>query len=181
MRFSTAWAKVAAQNVTLKTATAILCLVTICQLGVIASLASKDALVVERGCFSKTTGAKPSDPTQDEIKAFLNEALSMRFDSNAYLKSGFLSLEELSAREREQATLKERQMLQRILVSNVRIENKDIIVITDRLISVGKVKSALPLNLKVTIQQTNRTEANPYGLVLISVNQLEEKKEEPKQ
>jgi len=181
MRFTTAWAKVAAQNVSLKVATILLALVTVCQLGVIASIASKDALVVERGCFSKTTGAKASDPTQDEIRAFLNEALPLRFDSSAYIKNGFLSIEELTAREKEQAALKERQMLQKILVGDVQFANKEILVSTDRLISIGKVKSALPLALKVTIQQTNRTESNPYGLILTSVNEFKEQKDEVKQ
>jgi hypothetical protein len=179
MRFTTAWAKVAAQNVSLKVATILLALVTVCQLGVIASIASKDALVVERGCFSKTTGAKASDPTQDEIRAFLNEALPLRFDSSAYIKNGFLSIEELTAQE--QAALKERQMLQKILVGDVQFANKEILVSTDRLISIGKVKSALPLALKVTIQQTNRTESNPYGLILTSVNEFKEQKDEVKQ
>jgi len=181
MRFTAAWAKIAAQNVSLKVATILLALVTICQLGVIASLASKDALVVERGCFSKTTGARAKDPTQDEIRAFLNESLPLRFDSGAYLKNGFLSLEELAAREKEQAILKERQMIQKILINDVRFEGKEIFVTTDRLISIGKVKSALPLELKVLVQQTNRTESNPYGLILISVNEFKTQKEETKQ
>ena len=53
MRFSTAWAKTAAQNVTLKVATVVLAGVSIVQLSVIAGLSIKDPLVIERACFSK--------------------------------------------------------------------------------------------------------------------------------
>lgn len=177
MRFSTAWAKVAAQNVTLKIATVVLAIIGVVQLFLIGGLASRDLPVIERGCFSRATSAKASDPTKDEIKAFLLEALAMRFDSSAYLKEGFISLEEAGFREKEQATLKQRQIAQRIVVADVKIDGQEINVAADRLIAIGKIKSALTLNLKVTVQTTNRTEANPYGLVLSSVSQIEEKEE----
>jgi len=178
MRFTTAWAKVAAQNVTLKVSTVLLAIVTITQLTVIATLASKDPIVIERGCFSRSTQAKPAEPTKDEIKAFLIEALAMRFDSSGYVKGGFLSLEETSAREKEQSVLKERQMVQRIIVNDVKVgDNQDVTVMADRLISIQKIKSALSLNMKVILQRTLRTESNPYGLILNTVNQIEEKEE----
>lgn len=177
MRFSTAWAKVAAQNVTLKLATVILAGVAVVQLFVIGGLASRDLPVIERGCFSRLISTKGETPTNEEIKAFLLDALPMRFDSIAYVKDGFLSLEEAISREKEQVTLKQRQIIQRIVVSDIKVDGKDVSVFADRLIAIGKLKSALTLNLKVTVQQTNRTEANPYGLVLTSVSQIEEKEE----
>ncbi len=175
MRFSTAWAKTAAQNVTLKVATVLLAVIAIIQLIVITGMASRDPLVIERKCFSQMIPAKAEDPSKDEIRSFLREALSIRFDSDGYFKEGFLSIEEVAARDKEQATLKIRQMLQRIVISNITIEGKDIIVTADRLVSVGKIKSTLPLNLKVTLQQTNRTESNPYGLIVGSVSQIEDR------
>src|SRR3989344_9587045 len=101
MRFSTAWAKVAAQNVTLKVATVVLAAVSLIQLFTILGLASRDLPVIERGCFSRAAPAKAADPTKDEIAAFLLAALSMRFDSSAYIKEGFLAIEETSSREKE--------------------------------------------------------------------------------
>lgn len=177
MKFSTAWAKTAAQNVTLKIATVVLAAVSVVQLFVIGSLASRDLPIVERGCFSRALQAKPVDPTKNEIEAFLVEALPMRFDTNGYLKEGFLSIEETVSREKEQATLKQREIKQKIIVQDIKNNGKDILITADRFLSVGKIKSALSLNLKVMVQQSNRTESNPYGLILSSVTQIEEKEE----
>ncbi len=179
MRFSTAWSKTAAQNVTLKTAATLLALVCIFQLTIIAVLSLKDPLVIERACFSKALPIKNSKPTEEEILFFLKEAISLRFDSGLNLKEGFLAIEETLLREKEMATLKQRQMSQRVLVTDTKIINDEIQVFTDRLISIGKVKSVLPLNLKVTLLQTNRTESNPYGLIISSITQIvdKEKKE----
>lgn len=165
----------AAQNVTLKVATVVLASVSVFQLFTILSLASRDLPVIERGCFSRAISGKNSDPTKGEIRAFLLEALPMRFDSSAYIKDGFLSIEEATSREKEQATFKQRQISQKIVVSDIKVDDKDITVFADRILTVGKLKSALVLNLKITVKQTNRTEANPYGLVLSSVSQVEEK------
>ncbi len=177
MRFSTAWAKTAAQNVTLKIATVLLGIISIFQLSVIAGLAMKDPLVIDRGCYSRTAVTKSGNPTQDEIIGFLNEALPMRFDTNGYIKDGFLAIEETISRERELATLKARQMAQKLIISEFKFDDKDIHIFADRLVSIGKIKSALPLHLKVAIQQSNRTDGNPYGLIVSSVSQIEEKED----
>jgi hypothetical protein len=175
MRFSTAWAKTAAQNVTLKVATVVLTLVSVVQLFVIAQLASRDLPIIERSCYSRLLHPQQTDPTKEEITSFLTEALPMRFDSVSYVKEGFLSIEESTSREKEQTALKQRQISQRVVISDVKIDGKDIQVTADRLVSFGKVKSDLAFNLKVVVRQTNRTESNPYGLVLSSVSQIEEK------
>ena len=177
MKFTTAWAKTAAQNVTLKVATVSLVVVAVSQLTVIATLATRNLPVIERACYSRPLQGKPVDANKNENEAFLVEALAMRFDSNGYVKEGFLSIEEASAREKEQAALKQRQINQKVLVNEVKLEGKELLVQADRILSVGKVKSVLSLNLKVAIQQINRSESNPYGLVLSSVNQIEEKEE----
>ena len=175
MKFTTAWAKTAAQNVTLKVATVVLAIVAVVQLFVISGLATRDLPVIERGCFSRPLQTKPIDPSKTETEAFLIEALPMRFDSNGYLKEGFLSLEETVSREKEQTTLNQRQILQKIIIQDVKIDGKDILVTADRLLSVGKIKSAISFNIKVVVQQSNRTESNPYGLIISSVSQIEDK------
>lgn len=178
MRFSTAWAKTASQNVTLKVATVTLTVICLAQLSVITGLSFKDPIVIERACYSKIAKAKNPEPTQDEIAAFITETLPIRFDSNSILKDGVLAIEETIAREKEMVTLKSRQMTQRVLVTNVKFEGQDILVQTDRLISVGKIKTILPLNLKVTVQQTTRSESNIYGLIISSISQIEEKEKD---
>jgi len=177
MKFSTAWAKTAAQNVTLKVATVVLAITTVSQMILIANLALKDLPVIEKGCFSKALYTKPLSAGKEEIESFLTESLSMRFDSVTYVKDGFLSIEELSAREKEQADLKQKQINQKVMVNEIKNDGKEITVILDRLLSVGKVKSVLSLKIQVSLQKTNRSESNPYGLVLSSVSQIEEKEE----
>ncbi len=177
MKFTTAWAKTAAENVTLKIATLVLAVVSLVQLFIIGGLVTKDLTVIERGCFSRPIQATPNDPTKSEIEAFLIESLPMRFDSNGYLKDGFLSIEETVSREKELATLKQRQIQQRIIIQDIKVDGKEVFIASDRLLSVGKIKSALSFNLKAVVQQSNRTESNPYGLVLSSVSQAEEKEE----
>jgi hypothetical protein len=177
MKFTTAWAKTAAQNVTLKIATLVLAAVSLVQLFIIVGLTTRDLPVIERGCFSRPLQTKPLNPSKNEIEAFILEALPMRFDSNGYLKEGFLSIEETLFREKEQLTLKQRQITQKIIIQDVKSDGKDVQVFADRLLSVGKVKSALPINLKIVVQQSNRTESNPYGLILSNVSAIEEKEE----
>lgn len=177
MKFTTAWAKTAAQNVTLKIATLVLAVVSLVQLSLIGGLVTRDLPVIERGCFSRPLQARPTNPTNNEIEAFLVEALPMRFDSNGYLKEGFLTIEEMVSREKEQTMLKQRQIQQRVLVEDVKSDGKEVLITANRLLSVGKIKSVLSLNLRVAVQQSNRTESNPYGLILSSVNQIEEKED----
>lgn len=175
MKFSTAWAKIAAQNVTLKIATVILAVITVIQLFVITRLVNRDLPVIERRCFSRAIQVKTVDPSKNEIEAFIIEALAMRFDSNTYFKDGFLSIEETISREKEQIVLKQRQVQQQILVQDVKAEGKEVLVTADRLLSIGKIKSVLSFNLNVVLEKSNRTESNPYGLILKSTNQIEEK------
>lgn len=178
MKFTTAWVKIAMQNVTLKMATLTLSIVAVVQLSVIVTMSLKEPLIIERSCFSKPLSTKPSDPTQEEIKSFLSEVPSMRFDSAGYLKESYLgAIEETISREKELGILISKQMNQRVLVSEVKIQGNEILVLTDRLISIGKVKSVLPLNLKIVIEQISRSESNPYGLIISSITQIEDKEE----
>lgn len=178
MKFTFAWAKIAAQNVTLKVATATLAIVSIVQLVVIVQLALREAIVIERSCFSRSLDRSASKNTTEEIKAFLQEALPARFDTAAIAKEEILSLEEREVRQKEQTNLKQRQMIQKIIVEGIEVSDKEIIVQADRLISIGKVRTVLPLSLKVILQTTRRSEANPYGLVIVETNIVEESKEQ---
>lgn len=174
MRFSVAWARIASQNVGLKVATAVLGIAVLSESFAIVFVASKDIPVIERECYTRLRGLASPEPTTKEIKAFLLEALPQRFDSAEVPSLEFLSISEFAVREKEQAVLKQRQISQRILVDDVVIGDKEISVVADRIVAVGKVKSALALNLKVNVQKTSRSEGNPYGLILSSVSQIEE-------
>tara|TARA_B110001454_G_scaffold122549_1_gene114447 strand:+ start:38805 stop:39350 length:546 start_codon:yes stop_codon:yes gene_type:complete len=173
MKFTTAWANIASQNISLKLATVTLAVTSIVQLIAIINFTSKDLPVIERGCFSRAIIAKPLENGKNEIESFLAEALPMRFDTHSYIRDGFLSLEQLTIREKELSSLKQKEISQKLIISEIKSDTKEITVRADRLMSVGKIKSVLPIQLTIALQKTNRTESNPYGLVLSSVTQVE--------
>lgn len=177
MRFAVAWGKIALQNISLKFATLILAIVSLSELTAIFILSSRDLPVIERSCFSKVIPAKTQNVSEEEIKSFLSESVPMRFNTDAYIKDGFLSLEELSFREKEQTALKQRQINQKVYINDIKINDKEVLINTDRVVSVASIKSVLSLNLRIILQKTNRSESNPYGLVLSQVLEQKEKSE----
>jgi hypothetical protein len=177
MKFSNAWAKTAAQNISLKVATVLLTVVTVIQLFAIIQLSSKTPLVIDRGCISHAVLPRSAQPTTEEIQAFLFETIPARFDSSAFVKANVLSNEEDSLRQRELEAMKQKQMEQKLIVYDVQVSEKEVLVNADRIISVGKVKTVLPFDLKVKVKTTDRTEWNPYGLVLTSTVQATNEKE----
>lgn len=177
MKFTLAWAKVAAQNVTLKVATIILAVIAVVELITMTQLALRNPLVIERACYSRPLEIKSAQHTPDEIKAFLFETLQVRFDTTTVSNTEVLSLEEQVSRDKEQAALKQKQMNQKLVVYDVNVSEKEILVIADRIISIGKVKTVLPFSLRATVKTTSRSAANPYGLILSTVSQADDDKD----
>lgn len=169
MRFPNAWASIARENVALKWGVVGLSLVAVILCTVLAFTASAPPVVVERGCVSRELKGSPATQTETEVEAFVKEALSQRFDSEAVASTAYLSLDELAARERDTRELENRKMRQRIFVNTVKRDGDRVAVDADRLISVGAIRSALVFPLALTLGRVSRTEANPYGLVLIQV------------
>ncbi len=169
MKFNVAWAKVIAQNSVLKFV--ILCLsLTSLFFGLSSlKLALKDPIVIDRACFSKGANISDGKRTPTEIEFFLKEALQQRFDSVVQPRDGFLSSDELLLREKEQKDLESKKLIQRVVLNSVQLDGKAIQVETDRIISVGDLRSAFKFPLKVTIETVTRTEGNPYGIVLKEV------------
>lgn len=180
MRFTVAWSKVLSQNIALRFTILCLSATVIGLLVVLTKLSLRDPIVIERACFSQTLDPASTDRTQAEISTFIKEALAQRFDTNAVLQDGFVSMEEAQFREQEQRGLKEKEMKQRVLVNQVeKISGADVMIDADRIISVGPVRSALPFALRLTISSIPRSRGNPYGLKLIQVKPREgEKKNE---
>ena len=51
-------------------------------LGVVIFYSTRPALIIERSCLTKILTTAPAKRTTDEIKAFITEAISARFDSD---------------------------------------------------------------------------------------------------
>jgi hypothetical protein len=176
MRFTTVWAKVATENVTLKTAVVALTFTSVALLVATTQLALREPLIVERACYTKALQAGTTKHSAQEIEAFLKESLPQRFNNDAVASREMLSGDEMGFRVQEQKSLEQRNIKQRVLVNTVDTSRDPMVVDADRFLSVGSIRSAFPFPLSVKISATTRTELNPYGLILEKVEQLKEVK-----
>jgi hypothetical protein len=170
MRFTEAWADVAQKNTILKAVIAALSLCCLAFAITTTRLALRDPIVIERGCVSKAANRSSQDRTPSEIDTFLSEAISRRFNTGTSSSDGFLSPEEELGRKKDQESLLAQGMTQRVLVNSAKVDGNQISLDCDRIISVGAVRSAFSFPLKATIATVTRSEANPYGLVLMSIS-----------
>ena len=77
---------------------------------------------------------------------------------------------------KEQSELKNKSFDQRVIVRSIKFDQDKYFVEADRLISIGKVRTAVPFDLTVNISSKVRSVSNPYGLILTMVDQV---KDEP--
>lgn len=170
MKFTLAWANVLQENVALRLA--LVCLtITSLGLGAISiRLALEPPLLIERGCVTSTIDPAKSTRSEAELKRFVSFVLPIRLDSSAQDVRTFLSDKELQSREAEQMDLKRKNITQRLLMNEVHVGPEGLIIASaDRLVSIGNIRSVLPVQFRVRVTPVARTEANPYGLQLSSV------------
>lgn len=179
MRFSLAWADIAKQNNVLRIAVIGVTFVCVVVLMIALKFAFKDPLLIERGCFTTVLPIQSQAQTPQEVEGFLKEAMTERFSSDAVVVNDYFALEELRARDSEQTELSRRDIKQKIVVNTVTKQGDSHFVDADRILSVGKIRSAFQMPMTVTIAKTNRTSGNPYGLVVLRVGQIkaEDKKD----
>ncbi len=175
MKFHVAWDSLEKENRFLKVLVIIVLLLAIFLCSVVAVVSGKDPLVIAKGCYSRISEKDPSAPTNDEIKAFVEEALKARFNTG-WMNPNFLSREESVFRDKEQLELSKQKMRQTVVVNNVLPQKDGINVDADRMISVGDIRSSFRFPLKVQIKSETRSEGNPYGLVLSDVEEIHEVK-----
>jgi hypothetical protein len=181
MKFNIAWSQVISQNLILRLALFSESIVIIGLLVATIKASLKEPLIIERGCFSQAVEKSNPDRGELEIKTFLKEALHQRFDSDGAVQDGFLSKEESNFREEEQKELLSKEIKQRLILNQViKINGNEVTVDSDRLISVGTVRSAFPFPLILIISTVNRSQGNPYGLKLMQVKPLQNEKKDGK-
>jgi hypothetical protein len=177
MKFHVAWDAMQKENLYLKFGVIGLLILAIMLTGALTKVALREPLVIERACYSKAAKVVGGEPTDDEIKAFAKEALEARFNTDVR-NSTLLSLEQQAFRDKEQLELSKQKMSQDVLVKGVEIGRAGLVVQADRVISVGDVRSAFRFPLKINVERDARSDSNPYGLVLTSVENLEKAKKE---
>lgn len=177
MKFTTAWEDVIKNNMHLKIMVATLLITSISLLFTTTTLALKPPVLIERGCYSKTPIQGDKKQTPIEYESFLKLALEQRFNTGSKVIEGYLSVKEKRNKEKEQQALKKGNLNQTIIVRNLDFKDSLMVAEIDRTYSVGNVRSTLPIKVKVTLETKDRTETNPYGLILVKTTELKEKKD----
>ena len=167
MRFTESLSKIANENTALKWVIISLSLVVVGAMLLIMTLATKSPLVIERECQSRAVDVAQAAPTNAEIEAFIREAIHARFDFDGIPTANLLSLSEIKLSDKDRKELKDRNMRQRVLVNDFKRDGDRVEINTDRLISVGELRSALQFPLILTLGSTARSVTNPYGLILV--------------
>lgn len=175
MKFHFAWDSLEKENRFLKILIFTILLLAIFLCSVLTVVGSKDPLVIERGCYSRLAAKETNLPSDEEIKAFIEEALRARFNTG-WTNSILLSREQNVFRDREQGELSKQKMRQTVIVNEVVLEKDSITVDADRLISVGEIRSSFKFPLKIQIKAEARSEGNPYGLILFEIDEIHEVK-----
>jgi hypothetical protein len=138
---------------------------------------SKEPIVIERACETKLLDVASASQTKDEIQTFVTEAVALRFNSAVTSDpSAFMVQDLFMSRSKEQGELKKSGIDQRVIVRSVRVDGDRFVIGADRLIAVGKARSAIPMVLIAKISSKGRSLTNPYGLVLTAIDQQKEDK-----
>lgn len=180
MKYTEAWSSVVSQNFNLKIVTIVLGALSILLTMITLKMTFKDSVIIERGCFSRSLQPTNDEHSKQEIENFLREALSQRFDSLVMATDGLLSPDELKHRDQEQKEFTSRNMKQRLIVNSVSETADGFKVDADRMISVAEVRSAFKFSLLVKLESKSRSVSNPYGLLVVSAKQIDEKLKESK-
>lgn len=173
MKYVEAWASVVSQNLNLKIVTGILAVLSIVLGMTTLKLTFRDALIIERGCYSKIAAPVKDEHSKLEVESFLREALSQRFDSLSQPTDGLLSPDELALRAIEQKEFASRSLRQKIIFNQATETSEGLKVDADRIISVGEIRSAFKFPLLVKLESKSRSHSNPYGLLIVTVKQVE--------
>ncbi len=142
-------------------------------LGVVIYYSTKPAVIIERACETKVLHPASGGRTQEEIKAFIGEAISARFDSDRN-KPSLLTEAQADIKAKELKELSSRKITQKIFVDDVALKDGGSFTAQlTRLIKVENIRTALGFSVEAKIFEVPRTEDNPYGLILSELKLLE--------
>lgn len=169
MKFAAVWADIANQNLLLRFVIATLSLVVITLSVISTKLAMKEPVVIERACQTMERLSANASQSPEEIKSFVNEVLISRFNSGVAPRVAWMAPDQARQRKMEQDELEKRRLAQKVVIETVEVNKSGVRVVGDRILSIGKVRSAFPFVMDVALETTARSGANPYGLVLTRV------------
>lgn len=172
MRFAQAWAEVIRFNQSLKISLGV-CILTSIILGITTiHFSMKSPLIIERACYSKVIDDADETPSKIEYESFIELALKQRFNTTEKVIEGHLSIDEKKNKLKEQLTLSKNKIIQFVIVRSIIFKAGYFLIEADRLYAVDQIRSTLPIKLKVTLKSKDRTETNPYGLILDKTEEI---------
>jgi hypothetical protein len=178
MRFSSGVDQLERESGYLKSITKILLLLDGVLIAILFNLYDKPPVIVERSSHGLEIVRQTEFAlTEPDTKSAIALMLKARFDTEAVSPEIFLNQKQLVLRASEQKELKSRNLHQSVVVRAVTIKKDEAIVDVDRILSVGDVRSALKTKLKVTFEEAQPNELNPYGLLLSLADPIEPKQE----
>lgn len=116
--------------------------------------------------------------TESLIRTFLEQAIDARFSSKTDAPLNLLSPKMRAHRESEQLELSRSGVDQKVLVRTITINEDGANILSDKILAMGKLRSALHLSLTVEFRAVPRTQSNPFGLILTDCNTAQEKTDE---
>jgi hypothetical protein len=169
MKFAAVWAEIANQNLMMRFVIATLGMVVITLSVISTKLALKEPIIIERACQTMERLPASASQSAEEIKSFVNEVLVSRFNSGVASRIAWMAPDQARQRKTEQDELDKRRLAQKVVIESVEVNKAGVRVVGDRILSIGKVRSAFPFVMDITLETTARSGANPYGLVLTRV------------
>ena len=140
--------------------------------GLLYSYSGRPPVIIERSCTTQTLSSGALEHTEEEIQAFITEAIKARFNSDSK-RPELLTVDALKNRNQEQLKFEDKSIRQTVIVEKIEVFDESFKVYSTRLISVENIRSAFPFVLKVLIKNTERSASNPYGIVLSKVSEIQ--------
>ncbi len=161
---------------TLKLYNVFLTLLSICFSALSVKLSLREPIVIGVGEHTSAVYENiENSPPEAELRNFLENALSARFNSTT-TNSALLSLTEQRARAAEQAKLQANKITQTVVLNSFRKSSRELIEVdADRVIRVGNIRSAVGFMLLLRVEKDSRSTTNPYGLILVDTKELQKK------
>lgn len=167
MKFSSTVDSLSKENGFLRTMAKILILANMLLSLAVLFLHDKEPAVVERSSRGlEIVRMTPLKRTEQDVEQALKLMLNSRFDSVAAAPDVFISKRQMELREAEQREMRSRGLTQNTVFKKATVAKDAATIDFDRVLAIGEIRSALKTVIKVTFEETEPTELNPYGLKL---------------